>query len=105
VIRVSVPIDVGTVAATDSCAFALATPVRIDRLLVLAVCEALGGRAPQDKRARSIAATLAGFAAGEFVVDVDGRIYRRPDAVVMCEQFATLRFFSTTSRNSPLQAR
>jgi hypothetical protein len=102
VIRVAVPIDVGTIAATASCAFALATPLRVDRLLTLAVREALGGRAPQDKRSRGIETTLAGFQAGRFVVDIDGRIYDRPDAVVMCSGFVTLRFFSTESRRRSL---
>jgi hypothetical protein len=95
VIRVPIPIDVGTIAETASCAFALATPIRVDRLLVLAVGEALGVRAPQDKRERGIRHTLSAFAAGSFVVDVDGRIFDRPDAVVVCTGFATLRFFST----------
>jgi hypothetical protein len=102
VIRVPIPIDVGTIAATASAAFALATPIRIDRLLALAVTEAMGMRAPADKRERGVSATLAGFAAGEFVVDVDGRIFRRPDEVVVCAGTATLRFFSTESRRHSL---
>jgi hypothetical protein len=105
VIRVPIPIDVGTIAQTASPTFALATPLRVDRLLVLAVCEALGGRAPQDKRKRGIDATLAGFLAGRFVVDVDGRTYDRPDAVVVCAGVATLRFFSTESPRPPVPAR
>jgi hypothetical protein len=95
VIRVPVPIDVGTIAETASCAFALATPIRVERLLVLAVHEALGMRAPQDKRDRAIRATLTGFTLGKFVVDIDGRIYDRPEAVVVCTGVAVLRFFST----------
>jgi hypothetical protein len=95
VIRVPVPIDVGTIAETASCVFALATPICVERLLALAVLEALGGRAPQDKRERSIRTTLSGFSAGKFVVDVDGRIYDRPEAVVVCSGYANLRFFST----------
>lgn len=94
-IRVPIPIDVGTIAATASCAFALATPIRVDRLVALAVTEAMGSRAPADKRARGVSATLAGFAAGEFVVDVDGRVFSRPDDVAVCAGTATLRFFST----------
>lgn len=101
VIRVPVPIDVGTIAETASCAFALATPLRVDRLLTLAVLEALGTRAPQDKRERGIRRTLAEFAAGSFVVDVDGRVYDRPDDVVVCTGVASLRFFSTTRERAP----
>jgi hypothetical protein len=95
VIRVSVPIDVGTIAAMASSAFALATPIRVDRLLELAVSQACGARAPQEKRERSIRTTLDGFRAGKFVVDIDGRLFDRPDAVVVCAGCATLRFFST----------
>jgi len=95
VIRVSVPIDVGTIAAMSSSAFALATPIRVDRLLALAVSQACGARAPQDKRERSIRTALEGFRAGKFVVDIDGRLFDRPDAVVVCAGSATLRFFST----------
>jgi hypothetical protein len=102
VIRVPIPIDVGTIAATASCAFALATPLRVDRLLALAIAQALGARAPADKRARGISTTLAGFAAGKFVVDVDGRIFRRPDEVVVCAGTATLRFFSTEPQRRSL---
>ena len=93
-IRVPIPIDLATVAETASGTFALATPLRIDRLLELAVTEALGARAPSDKRARAIFANLAAFLAGEFVVDVDGRLFDRPDAVAVCCGIATLRFFS-----------
>jgi len=100
VIRVPVPIDVGTIAETASYAFALATPIRIDRLLALAVLEALGARAPRDKRERGIRRTLEQFAAGSFVVDIDGRIYDRPDAVVVCTGFASLRFFSATREHA-----
>jgi hypothetical protein len=95
VIRVSVPIDVGTIAAMASSAFALATPIRVDRLLELAVSQACGARAPQEKRERSIRTTLDGFRAGKFVVDIDGRLFDRPEAVVVCSGRATLRFFST----------
>jgi hypothetical protein len=95
VIQVAVPIDVGTIAKTGSGAFALATPMRVDELLVHAVHIALGERAPHDKRDRGIRATLAGLAAGRFVVDVDGRLFDRPDAVVVASGMVTLRFFST----------
>jgi len=93
VIKVTVPIDVGTIAKTGSSAFALATPMRVDELLVFAVHVALGERAPQDKRDRGVRATLAGFAAGRFVVDVNGRLFDRPDAVVVASGAVSLRFF------------
>jgi len=94
VIRVPIPIDLGTVAATASGTFALATPLRVDRLLALAVTQALGARAPHDKRERCVRTNLAAFLAGKFDVDIDGRIYDRPDAIVVCSGTATLRFFS-----------
>ena len=93
VIRVSIPIDVGTVAATASSAFAHATPIRVDRLLALAVGQACGARAPQDKRDRSIRTALDGFRAGKFMIDIDGRLFDRPEAIVVCSGSATLRFF------------
>ncbi len=94
VIRVPIPIDLATVAATASGTFALATPLRVDRLLALAVMQALGSRAPHDKRERCVRTNLAAFVDGRFVVDINGRIYDRPDAVVVCSKVATLRFFS-----------
>jgi hypothetical protein len=93
VIQVTVPIDIGTIAKTGSSAFALATPMRVDELLVAAVHVALGERAPQDKRDRGVRATLAGFAAGRFVVVVNGRAFDRPDAVVVASGVVVLRFF------------
>ena len=92
-IRVPIPIDVGTIAREGSGTFALATPMRIDELLVVAVRDALGERAPQDKRERGVRAAVAGLAAGRFVVDVDGRIFDRPDAVVVASGAVNLRFF------------
>lgn len=89
-----IPIDLATIAATTSGAFALATPLRVDRLLALAIAHSLGSRAPQDKRERSIRTNLGAFLAGKFVVDIDGRIYDRPDSVVVCSGTATLRFFA-----------
>ncbi len=93
-IRVPIPIDVGTIAATECGVFACATPIRVERLLALAVLEALGPRAPQDKRARAIRTTLAGFFAGLFTIEVDGRIFSDPEATVVCGNVATLRFFA-----------
>jgi hypothetical protein len=98
VIRVPVPIDFDTIEATASDVFAAATPLSVAELLALAVREALGSRAPIDKLERGIRATLAGFAVGEFVVDVDGRAYRRLEDVVMCTGFASLRFFARSPR-------
>jgi hypothetical protein len=98
VIRISVPIDVGTIVTTACSAFAFATPLRVDALLELAIREALGTRAPRDKRERAVRTTLAGFRAGKFVVDVDGRLYDRPDAVVVATGVVSLRFYSTEPR-------
>ena len=98
VIQVTVPIDVGTIAATGSSAFALATPMRVDELLIYAVYVALGERAPQDKRERGVRATLAGFSAGRFVVDINGRIFDRPDEVIVAAGVVALRFFATERR-------
>ena len=104
-IQVSIPIDVGTIAATASGAFALATPLRVERLLALAIYEALGTRAPQDKRDRSVRTALRGLRAGEFVVDIDGRLYDRPEAVVVCAGVVTLRFFSTEPHTGRVKTR
>jgi hypothetical protein len=71
----------------------------------MAVREALGARAPEDKRARSVRTTLAGFVAGKFVVDIDGRIFDRPETVVVCSGVVTLRFFSVEPQWRSLPAR
>lgn len=92
-LTVAVPIDVSAVSRTASAAFALATPLRVGDLLATAVVEALGPRAPQDKRERVVRSTLDGLLAGTYVVEVDGRIYTDPDDVVVCAGTATLRFF------------
>ncbi len=102
VIRVCVPIDVATVAVTANSAFALVTPMRVEELLVLAVREALGARAPIDKQKRSIRSALDGLRAGKFDVNVDGRTYG-PDDVVVCAGTASLRFFSTETRSRILR--
>jgi hypothetical protein len=98
VIRVAIPIDVGMIGATGSGAFALATPLRVGDLVSLAIHEALGTRAPEDKRQRTLRTTLAGLAAGRFVVDVDGRLFRNPDDIVVCAGSVALRFFMTERR-------
>lgn len=93
-LRVAVPIDVSAVARTASTAFALATPLRVGELLAAAVVEALGPRAPQDKRERVVRSTLDGLRDGSYVVEVDGRVHADPDDVVVCAGTATLRFFA-----------
>ncbi|MBV8299305.1 MAG: hypothetical protein JO083_07165 [Candidatus Eremiobacteraeota bacterium] len=92
-LRVAVPIDVSAVARTASAAFALATPLRVADLLAAAVVEALGPRAPQDKRERVVTNTLDGLSSGAFVVEIDGRVYCDPEDVAVCSGTATLRFF------------
>jgi len=101
-IRVKVPLDLHAVAVGGSGAFALATPLRIRDLLEFAVREALGSRAPQDKFSRSIARTLVGLAAGDFIVDVDGRGFTDADAIVVCEGTANVRFFLSRRRHAAL---
>ena len=81
------------VASTACTAFALATPLRIEELVALAVREAQGAKAPLDKIKRCIGATLSGLRSGSFLVDVDGRMFGDPRAVVMCERWANVRFF------------
>jgi hypothetical protein len=93
-IRISVPIDVNAVATSASAAFALATPLRVEDVVVAAVIEALGSRAPQDKRERAVRRTLERLDAGDFVVEIDGRFYADRDAVVVCAGTASLRFFA-----------
>ena len=92
-LRVAVPIDVSAVASTASTAFALATPLRVADLLTAAVIEALGPRAPQDKRERVVGYALAGLRDGTYVVEIDGRLYDRPDDVAVCAGTVALRFF------------
>jgi hypothetical protein len=93
VIRVRVPLDLHAVACGGSAAFALVTPLRVRDLLALAVREAIGARAPQDKFYRSMHRTLAGVAAGDFTVDIDGRTFGDVETVVVCEGTADVRFF------------
>lgn len=92
-IRVRVPLDLHAVSVNRSGAFALATPVRVQDLVSLAVREAIGARAPHDKFLRSVHATLAGLASGRFIIDVDGRMYEDAEDVVVCESDAKVRFF------------
>jgi hypothetical protein len=92
-IRVKVPLDLHAVAVGGSGAFALVTPLRIRDLIAFAVREAIGSRAPRDKFSRSVHRTLAGLAAGDFTIDVNGRTFTDADAVVVCESTADIRFF------------
>lgn len=100
VIRVRVPLDLHAVATDGAGTFALATPLRVRELLALAVREAIGMRAPHDKFQRSMHRTLAGLAAGDFTVDVDGRTFADPDEVVVCEGTASVRFFVASLRRA-----
>jgi len=42
---------------------------------------------------RSVHRTLAGLAKGDFIVDINGRSFVDPDAVIVCEGTADVRFF------------
>lgn len=103
VIRVKVPLDLHAVAIGGSAAFALATPLRVRDLLAFAVREAIGARAPRDKFLRSVRRTLAGLAAGDFTIDVNGRSFVDADAVIVCEGTADIRFFLTRRRSAALR--
>ncbi|MBV8196754.1 MAG: hypothetical protein JO263_01345 [Candidatus Eremiobacteraeota bacterium] len=101
-IRVKVPLDLHAVAVGGSSAFALVTPIRIADLLRSAVREAIGQHAPADKFSRSLTRTLAGLAAGDFIIDIDGRSFTDASAVVVCERSADIRFFLTQRRRTSL---
>jgi hypothetical protein len=103
VIRVRVPLDLHAVASGGSAAFALATPLRVRQLLALAVREAIGLRAPHDKYQRSMKRTLAGLAAGDFTVDINGRHFTDGDTVVVCDGTADVRFFVTRRRSAGIE--
>lgn len=100
-IRVRVPLDLHAVSSSRSGAFALATPLRVRDLLSLAVREAIGSRAPADKFARSLRATLHGLSAGRFTVDINGRLFDDAEAVVVCGDVADVRFFIPARRPVP----
>jgi hypothetical protein len=103
VIRVPVPIDLGTALTADATAFALITPIRVATLLELAIARALGRRAPADKQARTLRSTLAGLRAGTFFLHVDGKPIDDPDRVVVCSGSATLRFYTRRSTVSAIE--
>jgi hypothetical protein len=92
-IRVRVPLDLHAVACNGSGAFALATPILVRDLVSLAVREAIGARAPQDKFARSLRTTLLGLSSGRFTVAIDGREFSDGDDVVVCDGVASVRFY------------
>jgi hypothetical protein len=100
VIRVKVPLDVHAVAVDGSGAFALATPLRVRELLALTVREAIGARAPQDKFARTMRRTLAGLAAGDFTLAVNGRRFTDADAVIVCDGILDVRFYIVSRRHA-----
>ncbi len=99
-IRIRVPLDIHAITATACSAFAAATPMRLDKIVELAVKEAQGLRAPADKTRRTIAATLAGLYAGHFTVDVDGRTFADPNDVVVCAGCTDVRFFLASQTRS-----
>ena len=103
-IRVKVPLDLHAVALGGSGAFVLATPMRVRDLLEFAVREAIGARAPHDKFSRSVYRTLAGLAAGDFIIEVDGRTFTDADAIIVCEGTADIRF-SQQARRTALHRR
>ncbi len=97
-IRVSVPIDLGTAMTAGASVFALVTPMRVVTLIELAITRTLGRHAPADKCARVLNTTLAGLRAGSFSLDIDGRRLGDPDRIVVCTGgSATLRFFAHRS--------
>lgn len=95
VIRVRVPLDLHSVASSGAAAFALATPLRVRELLALAVREAIGNLAPQDKFARSMHRTLKGLSSGDYTLAIDGRIFADPETIVVCTGTADVRFFTS----------
>jgi hypothetical protein len=103
VIRVRVPLDLHAISSAGSAAFALATPLRVHELLALAVREAIGARAPYDKFQRSLSRMIAGLAAGDFTVDIDGRMFTSAHTVVMCERTALVRFFVSRGTTADLE--
>ena len=96
-LHVHVPIDIGTATTSQSPVFALATPMRVRELLQLAIEQALGKRAPADKRERNLATTLEGLVLRQFALDIDGRLYDDPDTCIVCSGTVTMRFFASPS--------
>lgn len=96
-LHVHVPIDIGTATTSQNLVFALATPMRVRDLLELAVVQALGKRAPAERRERHLETTLTGLALRKFSVDIDGRIFDDPEACVVCSGTVAMRFFASSS--------
>jgi hypothetical protein len=92
-VRVPVPIDLGTAVSAGATAFTFATPIRVVTLLELAIARVSGRRAPAEKCDRMLRSTLAGLRSGTFLLHVDGRPIDDPERVVVCSGSATLRFF------------
>lgn len=92
-IRVRIPLDLDAVARGRAGVFAWATPLRVRELLALVVREAIGELAPPDKFSRSVHRTLSGLRAGDFTLNIDGRTFADPEAVVVCDGTADVRFF------------
>ena len=74
--------------------------MRATCFVALAVRESIGERAPHDKFQRSMVRTLAGLAAGDFTVDIDGRLFADGEAVVVCEGSVAVRFFISRGRRA-----
>ncbi len=100
-----IPLDLSAVARTGATVFSLATPVRVRELLALAVREAIGELAPPDKFSRSMHRTLSGLCAGDYTLNIDGRTFADPDAVVVCGSTADVRFYVKSRREPARPAR
>ncbi len=105
VIRVRIPLDLEAVARGGAAVFSFATPLRVRELLALAVREAIGELAPADKFSRSMHRTLSGLSAGDYTLNIDGRIFADPDAVVVCGSTADVRFYVKNRREPVRPAR
>ncbi len=93
-VHVAVPIDTELINTAQNRVFALATPMRVGELIRLAVIQALGKHAPEDKRERVFRTTLEGLETGRFSLDIDGRHYDNPESYVVCSGSVALRFFA-----------
>ncbi len=105
VIRVRIPLDLEAVAHGGATVFSFATPLRVRELLALAVREAIGELAPADKFSRSMHRTLSGLCEGDYTLNIDGRTFADPDAVVVCGSTADVRFYVKNRRERVRPAR
>ncbi|MHB8306345.1 MAG: hypothetical protein ACYDEU_10095 [Vulcanimicrobiaceae bacterium] len=87
------PLDLHAVTRTGSAVFACGTPLRVRHVVALAVREAIGARAPRETFQRSLRATLDGLSGGRYAVHIDGRRVRDPEAVIVCDAVAQVRFY------------